>query len=337
MNEQELSLEAIKPGIAELTQLADQYRGLTIKDVDDVAGYKAVHDARMALRAERVRIVKACKAMREKAVDFQKKVIAQEKEYIGIIEPVELALHAQEETVDLEKARIKRAELMPAREEKLKAVDAAYSYDLVLDMDDDAFDCFYNQAHAAHLARKEAEMKAEAERREAEAKAAREKEEAEARARREAEEAEAKAKREAEEATLRAEREKLEAEKRAAAEEAAKKEAALKADRDRLEAEKAAEDRRKAEEARAAEVERQKKEAADRAVKEAEELRAKEEAERKAAEEAKRREEERTAKFQDFLKAHGYHEAEAMFHVERLEADGKTVVVLYKKVGEITL
>src|SRR3990167_355056 len=94
---EELSLKEIEPGIAKLTEMAGAVRGLTIAGVDDVAGYKAVHDARMGLRAERVRIAKACKAIREKAVEFQKSVIAKEKEYIAIIEPTELELQGKED------------------------------------------------------------------------------------------------------------------------------------------------------------------------------------------------------------------------------------------------
>src|SRR3990167_4039175 len=335
---EELSLKEIEPGIAKLTEMAGAVRGLTIAGVDDVAGYKAVHDARMGLRAERVRIAKACKAIREKAVEFQKSVIAKEKEYIAIVEPTELELQGKEEAVDLEKARIKRAAAMPAREEKLRAIDAPYSYDLVIDLDDEAFSAYYNREHAISLQAKETAMRVEQERKDAEAKA--EREAVEAKAKPDGGPAEAATKAEADRISteLRAEREKFEAEKRAADEEQAKKYAELKAEAERIEAQKraiadlaVAEAKAKAEAER---IEREKKVAAEPAVKQAKEKEEREKAETQRREEETRKRREEEHRYQEFLKSHGA-TAEGFASGEFITKEEGNTVTLYKRLGQL--
>lgn len=317
MNDKEL--EKFDPNVAELTRLADQYKGLTIKGPDDEEGYKAVHAARVELKKARTKIQKTGKELRAEAIAFQKAVIAKEKDLIALVEPVEKQLAEEQAKTDAERLRIKRRDVLPARMEKLAAVGATPSEEMILDMDDAAFDAFYNEVHADYLARKEAEMKAEEERKA-----------------REAEEA-ARKERERIEAEERAAREKVEAEKRAAAEEAAKKEAELKAREEELaRKEREAEEARAAEEAekkRQAELEAARKEAEEKAAREAEEKakREAEEAERKKKEDAAKL--ERDHKYQTFLAKHGYNEDPNSFMVVAIDGG----VALYKMIDSIQL
>lgn len=104
---QNLNIEEFNPKKAELTVMADKYRGLTIAGIEDKEGFKRVHEAQMELRSVRVDIEKKGKALREDALSFQKQVIALEKELVGIISPVEDALKAEKEKVESEKERIR--------------------------------------------------------------------------------------------------------------------------------------------------------------------------------------------------------------------------------------
>ncbi len=150
-----LTLDSFKPSKKAVLELAEKCKGLEIKGVDDKGGYALVHAKRMDLKNTRVAITKTGKDLRQGAIDFQKSVIAQEKELIAIIEPVEKDLEAKEKAIDLEIEKNKRRELLPARKEKLKAIDVEISDDDILSMDDRQFDSFYNEKNAFYLAEKQ--------------------------------------------------------------------------------------------------------------------------------------------------------------------------------------
>ena len=110
---------------AKIAQAAKQFMPLTIKDMDDKAGYAAVHEGRMVVKGMRVMVEKHAKKVREKAVKFQKDVIVEEKRVVGLIQPIEDHLADEENRVEEEKARI-RAEaeakilaILQARENRL--------------------------------------------------------------------------------------------------------------------------------------------------------------------------------------------------------------------------
>lgn len=110
---------------AKIAQAKEKFMPLTIKDMDDKAGLKAVHEGRMIVRDMRILVEKHAKKVREKAVKFQKDVIAEEKRVVGLIQPIEDHLSDEENRVEEEKARIKAAEearalaILQARENRL--------------------------------------------------------------------------------------------------------------------------------------------------------------------------------------------------------------------------
>lgn len=154
----EFTIEKFNPTKAELLALAEKSKGLVIKDINDKEGYQAVHKQRMELKNTRVLITKTGKEAREKALAFQKEVIAYEKELIGIIEPIETDLQAKQDAIDLEKEKLKRVALLPERKFKLVAVSVELSDDEILEMDDVRFDTFYNQKNAEFLEKKQQEI-----------------------------------------------------------------------------------------------------------------------------------------------------------------------------------
>ena len=99
-------------GINELviSELNKQYLPLKINGIDDKEGYRAAHEGLMKYVKARTMVEKHGKATREKAVKFQKDVIAEEKRVVGLLAPGEEHLRAERQTVDDELAAIKAAE-----------------------------------------------------------------------------------------------------------------------------------------------------------------------------------------------------------------------------------
>lgn len=225
-----LSLEKFNPKKSELVELSKKFQSLSIKGIDDVEGYQKVGEARKELKKQRVGIKKQGKEFRADALKFQKDVIAYEKELVEIIEPLEIELGQKQEVIDLEKHKIKMVALLPDRKARLFDIDVMIEDDLILGMDSEEFDNFFNEKKAEYLNAKELKIQ------EAEAKIEKEKtiREAEKRARIEAEK---EAKREIELAKERAELDKKEALRKAEAEKQAIIDENNRKERERIEVE----------------------------------------------------------------------------------------------------
>lgn len=118
--------------VAELTKLAEEYKGLTVTSVDDKAGLVSVRNARIILKGKRVAITKTGKDLRAQANSFNKAVIDRERELIALIEPTEEALQAEEDRIEAEKEHLRlaveqaEAKRVQDRIDALRAVDAAH-------------------------------------------------------------------------------------------------------------------------------------------------------------------------------------------------------------------
>lgn len=150
-----LNLDQFKPARAKAFELAEQCKNLKINSIDDKAGYSLVHSRRMELKNTRVGLSKMAKDLRQGAVDFQKKVIAEEKEIIAIIEPIERELQSAEEAIDLQILKEKRKSILPLRIEKLSKIKVNFTENQILEMDDKQFDEFYNQQNTLFLEEKQ--------------------------------------------------------------------------------------------------------------------------------------------------------------------------------------
>jgi hypothetical protein len=238
-----------------LVELASKYKGLSIKNIDDKDGYKAVKEARLIMKKARTKIESVAKDLREDAVKFQKMVIERKDELIAIIQPVEEELHATEKRIDEEKEQIRIAEQKQEDARIQSRIDQMAKFKHGIDlydaktMPEENFQALLGHAEAEFNKEQEriAEEKAKAEqerlaelerlrlqkeeldrqqaefnKREAELKVIRDRELAEQRQR----EADIKAEQDRKDAELKAEREKLETEKRAIALEKLKTETA---------------------------------------------------------------------------------------------------------------
>lgn len=302
---------------AAIAELDGRYRKLTVKDVNDVAGYEVVKKARIDIKKRRVDVEKTRVALKAESLEYGRKIDGEAKRIFALLEPIENHLITQEKIVDDEKERIKKeAEekervRIQARTEKLVSLGMSFNgiiysfngtslpHDLMTKATDEQMDTFYHKVEtAAEARRKEEEGKRLA--------------------------LEAEQKRLAE----------IEAEQKRIADEQAKKERALKAEADRIEAEKkAADDAKKKEEAeriRVQELEKARMEAAEKAKKEEAariEREAKEKAEKEAKAEAERKRKE--ARAPDKEKIAIFLNAVTSVHVPKMKTEEGNEVLNY--------
>ena len=262
-------LVKFNPSIAEATKIADKYKGLTIKGLEDKEGYEAVYSGQQELKKLRVDITKFGKKEREEALAYQKEVIRQEKELLAVIVPAEDSLKSEREKIDEEKKQQERLVLLPTRIKMLEEIDVKLLDAEILRMDEKEFSAYLTEKKVEYLEKKEAERKIiEEEKRRAE-----ELEKAKAEAAEKAKkEAEKKAEREKKEEAERVEKEKQEAEKKKQEElervEREKKEAIAKAEREKKDAiEKLKREQEEKERKEREEKERLEKEERERAAK----------------------------------------------------------------------
>lgn len=206
----ENEVDIFKPGIAELTAMADKYKGLSINGIEDKNGYDAAKKARKELGDMRIAITKTGKAAREDARKYAQRVIDQEKEYLSVIVPTEDDLKEKIEAIDDAKKAKEREILLPMRTQMLESIGVLLLDAEILRMDEKEFSDYYSKKKVEFYEEQERKEREEIVRKENEERIEREKQEAAARA--------------VEEERNRVERERVEAE-RIAAEEQARKEA----------------------------------------------------------------------------------------------------------------
>lgn len=223
----ELKIEEFSPMVADIKTMVEYSKGITISDFTNKAQIKLVTEQRKKLRDIRTSITKQSKTFRQKAVDFNKAVIAKEKELIALVEPEEERLKVLEEKADQEKLKADRVELLPKRYEKLATIGdkEAITDDELLSMDSATFDAYYNKRVSAKNNAERAVLDAEKKKHEEELAEFRRKEDALAtEAKRVADQKEWEAKEE-ERRKKKEEADKKEAEDRKALEEQEKKDA----------------------------------------------------------------------------------------------------------------
>lgn len=135
-------IQKFNPTVAELTSLSNQYKGLKIAGIEDKDWYEKVKKAQLDLRDKRVHIEKTLKEVRQKAIDFQKAVIQQEKDLVAIIDGTEKELKAERSRID-ELIKIEeRKKVLPARKEELERCWILASDEQILAMNSDQFNQF---------------------------------------------------------------------------------------------------------------------------------------------------------------------------------------------------
>ena len=95
-----LELQKFDKGKAELTKLANGYKGLKIKDVNDDFGYEQVKKAKNELVHERGILEKLGKSMRDNFTKVNREIMKKQKDVVGIVQPIELDLKAKLKAID---------------------------------------------------------------------------------------------------------------------------------------------------------------------------------------------------------------------------------------------
>jgi len=159
------NMEKFSPKKAELTELANSYKNLVIKGIDDKEGYKIVDEARKNLKKKRVEITNTGKELRQEARDFADAVIKAQKELVAIIEPLEKDLKEKQDNIKEEQLKIDRAVLLPERKEKLAKINCTEKVDDdLLMMSPEDFNSYYNDKTAEYLEEEKRKLEEEKER-----------------------------------------------------------------------------------------------------------------------------------------------------------------------------
>lgn len=133
-------VNVFKPAIAELSKIADEFRGLNIKDIHDTATIAKAKEGKKELAQLRITITKIGKAARDEAIAYQREVIRQEKEHLEIIAPVEAFLKEQLDRVDDLRAIEERKVLLPDRRKEVEELGLKMTDEEILLLDSEDFE-----------------------------------------------------------------------------------------------------------------------------------------------------------------------------------------------------
>lgn len=106
-----------------IAEMRTQYMALTVKSLDDEAGFRQVHAARMVVKDHRVAVEKKRKDLKADALEYGRKVDSEAKRITALLEPIEFHLLGEEEKVTKEKERIK-AEKIRLEQERVAGIRA---------------------------------------------------------------------------------------------------------------------------------------------------------------------------------------------------------------------
>lgn len=160
------SIDDIKKSI---DPVRDKYLSLKINGVDDKAGFKEVHEARMHCRKIRTSVENKRKELKAVALEYGRSVDAAAKSVAELIAPIEDHLNGEEMAIKREQDRIKAEEQQ--RQEKrtedrinaLTSIGATVNMALVKNLSDGEFESLLAMERKAHSEREEARKKREEE------------------------------------------------------------------------------------------------------------------------------------------------------------------------------
>lgn len=179
----EQALARFSPADAVIAQMKREFAGLTVRGLDDKAGFERVHDARMAVVRHRVQVEKTRKDLKADSLEYGRRVDVEAKRLTASLLEIEGPLDAEENKIVAEKARIQReaqelAEAarkakLDARISRLQKIGASQivvsAIESMSDTDFDAEAARCEAAEDARIARLEQESLERAEREAAEA------------------------------------------------------------------------------------------------------------------------------------------------------------------------
>lgn len=170
VQEKTVNMNIVKLNVtdSEIAKLKEQYLPLVINGIDDKEGLKKVYAARQEVKRLRVSLEKYADELKEDALRWQKKVIAEKNRVINEFKIIEAHLQGEEDKIAEEKERI-RIEAEKVEQARIqKRIDRLAEYGFAIDLSfikivsDDDFEKIVANAKAEH--EKELAAKADAER-----------------------------------------------------------------------------------------------------------------------------------------------------------------------------
>lgn len=131
---------------AAIAEMGEKYLSLKVHGLDDGEGYALCKEARKAVRDTRLNVEERRKELKAESLEFGRAVDTEAKRITAMLEPIELHLVSQMALIDNEKkrredeAKRQAKERLDSRVSQLQAVNATFSIDELVKLDDEAFD-----------------------------------------------------------------------------------------------------------------------------------------------------------------------------------------------------
>ena len=151
----ELNLEVFNKRKSEIQTIVESSKGLSIKGVDDKIGYDLVKASEKKLQRARLDLKEDARKIRAEALDFQKKIIGLEKDLLEIIEPAEKEMKDKRTVIDDIKKLELRKKSLNGRMEKLKELELEVEPVFLLSLDDKQFNEYFYDEKAKYLEAKQ--------------------------------------------------------------------------------------------------------------------------------------------------------------------------------------
>lgn len=164
----DMSIVKLNVTDTEIAKLKEQYLPLVINGIDDKEGLKKVYAARQEVKRLRVSLEKYADELKEDALRWQKKVVAEKNRVVSEFKMIEAHLQGEEDKIAEEKERIRLEEERKEQERIQKRIDRLAEYGYAIDLtflktiSDDDFEKVVDNAKSEH--EKELAAKAEQER-----------------------------------------------------------------------------------------------------------------------------------------------------------------------------
>jgi len=85
----------------------EEYKNLTIDDLEDKVAFRKVHEARVIVRDGRIQVENIRKDLKAEALEYGRKVDGEAKRLFALIEPIEDHLKAEEKKIEDEQERLR--------------------------------------------------------------------------------------------------------------------------------------------------------------------------------------------------------------------------------------
>ena len=107
---------------AVISQMSKEFMPLKVSGIEDKAGLKKVHDARMVIKGKRVEVEKKRKELKASSLAFGQAVDGEAKRIIALLTPIEEHLENEESIVEKEQERL-RLEVEQKEQERLAEIE----------------------------------------------------------------------------------------------------------------------------------------------------------------------------------------------------------------------